>query len=242
MYLEYFASLPPDAGVRNCGGARALLARLHDEAAKPDQFDLRLLHLTKSGRPHHSPTAIRIGVRKQWLTISAVGVEAVECVQVNAPKIGGLLAQHFGAEPEQKFVHGECDLEIAASINDFRVSSLVLVRRNFEREQGGVSFQTILNDERYDHPMLIERVNHVISQGIERQSDICLLDLPPILLGDIKIHRLAPVLVKPKVYFLVGTVSFRAGLIFRGPWYAGYLQSRGYGRIVASARIATVKS
>ena len=236
VYLEYFARLPVGAALQSCGQARALLARLHGEAAEPDRFDLRLLHLTNGGQPRHAPTAIRIGARRQSLAISAVGRDAVECVQTNAPKVGAMLARHFDVDPAQKFVRGECDVQVAPSVRDYRVSSLVVVRRNFELERGGVSFQTILNEGQYEHPKLIERVSQVIAQGIERQAGICLLDPPPLVLGDIKIHRLAPVLVKPKVYFLVGAVSFRAGLVFKGPWHAGYLQSRGYGRIVSAAR------
>ena len=242
MYLEYFARLPENAALRSCGEARALLARLHDEAAEPDRFELRLLHLTGAGQPRHAPTAIRIGARRQSLVISAVGGEAVECVQTNAPKLGALLARRFEVEPEQKFVRGECDLQVAPSVRNYRVPSLVLVRRNFEREEGGISFQAILDENLYEHPRLIERVSQIITQGIERQAGICLLDLPPVLLGDIKIHRLAPVLVKPKVYFLVGAVSFRAGLVFSGPWHAGYLQSRGYGRIFKAASTAAFRS
>ncbi len=145
-----------------------------------------------------------------------------------------MLARHFDVDPEQKFVRGECDVQIAPFVHSYRVPSLVLVRRNFARQQEGLSFQTILNEGEYEHPRLIERVSQVVTEGIERQAGVCLLDLPPVLLGDIKIHRLAPVLVKPKVYFLVGAVSFRAGLVFKGPWHAGYLQSRGYGRIFAA--------
>ena len=234
MYLEYFARLPEKAALRSCGEARALLARLHDEVAEPDRFDLRLLHLTGAGQPRHAPAAIRIGARRQSLVISAVGSEAVECVQTNAPKVGAMLTRHFEAEPEQRFARGECELRMAPLVRNYRVPSLVLVRRNFEREDEGISFQAILDENLYEHPRLNERVVQVITQGIERQAGICLLDLPPLLLGDIKIHRLAPVLVKPKIYFLVGAVSFRAGLVFSGPWHAGYLQSRGYGRIFAA--------
>ena len=240
VYLEYFARLPDGAVLQGCGDGRALLARLHGEAAEADRFELRLLHLTDAGRPRHVSTAIRIGARRQSLAISAVGREAVECVQSNAPKVGALLAHHFKVDPEQKFVRGECDVQVAPTVHNYRVSSLVLVRRNFEREFEGVSFQTILNENLYEHPRLIERVNQVITQGFERQAGICLLDTPPLMLGDIKIHRLAPVLVKPGVYFLVAAVSFRAGLIFKGPWHAGYLQSRGYGRIFAAARAAAI--
>ena len=237
VYLEYFARLPDRAALQSCGHARALLARLHGEAAEQDQFDLRLLHLKNDGQPRHAPTAIRIGARRQSLAISAVGRDAVECVQTNAPKIGALLARHFEIDPAQKFVRGECDVLPAPSVHNYRVPSLVVVRQNFEREREGVSFRTILDRSQYEHPKLVEQVGRVIIQGIERQAGICLLDLPSLMLGDIKIHRLAPVLVKPKVHFLVGAVSFRAGLIFKGPWHAGYLQSRGYGRIVATALI-----
>ncbi len=240
VYLEYFARLPDNAAWQSCGQARALLARLHGEAAEQDRFELPLLHLTHAGQPRHAPTAIRIGARRRSLVISAVGSDAVECVQTNAPKVGALLAHHFNVDPEQKFVRGECGVHVAAKVHNYRVPSLVIVRRDFKRERAGVSFQEILNDNQYDHPLLIERVRDVITQGIERQAGICLMDLPPMLLGDIKIHRLAPVLVKPKVYFLVGAVSFRAGLVFKGPWHAGYLQSRGYGRMFAAAPTAAV--
>lgn len=242
MYLEYFARLPDGAVLQRCGEARALLARLHGAASEPERFELRLLHLTNAGQPQHAPTAIRIGARRQALAISAVGSDAVECVQTNASRVGALLARHFNVDPEQKFLRGECDVQVAPTVHNYRVPSLVLVRRNFERDIEGVSFQRILNENLYEHPRLIERVSQVITQGIERQASICLLDTPPLMLGDIKVHRLAPVQVKPGVYFVVGAVSFRAGLVFKGPWHAGYLQSRGYGRIFAVAPAATFRS
>lgn len=239
MYLEYFARLPERAALQSCGSARALLARLHGEAAEADRFDLRLLHLTSAGQPRHAPSAIRIGARRRSLVISAIGNEAVECLQTNVLRIGAMLAWHFDVSPAQRFVQGECDAQVSSSVRSYQVPSLVLVRRNFAREDNGISFQTILNENRFNHPKLIERVRQAVTEGIERQAGICLLDLPPVLMGDIKVHRLAPVLVKPKVYFLVGAISFRASLVLKGPWYAGYLQSRGYGRIFSTSNTAS---
>ena len=225
--------------MRVCGEARGFLAKLQGLAAGPDQFDPRLLHLTNTGRPRHAPTAIRIRAHRQSLIVSAVGYEAVECLQTNAPKVQAMLTRHLGADPEHRFVQGECDLQIAPTVCSYRIASLVLLRRGFTQEFEGGSFQKILDENLYEQPKLIARVGQVITEGLERQAGICLLDLPLLLLGDIQVHRLAPVLVKPKVYFLVGTVSFRAGLVFRGPWHVGYLQSRGYGRIVASTSAAS---
>ena len=45
MYLEYFVRVPREARLRNCRDARALLARLHEQAEPAAQFDLRLLQL-----------------------------------------------------------------------------------------------------------------------------------------------------------------------------------------------------
>ncbi|MBE7156974.1 MAG: hypothetical protein INR62_00815 [Rhodospirillales bacterium] len=231
MYLEYSARLPERAAWRSCGDARAFLARLHSEADTSERFDLRLLHLTDAGQPRHAPTAIRIGSRRHSLTITGVGREAVECVQANASKAGAMLARYFGVKQEERFVAGHCDVQAATSVRSYRISSLVLLRRGFGRDRGGHTFESILREGQYEHPALIEQVSRVIRLGIERQASICLLDLPLLLLGDIKIHRLAPVFVKANVYFLVGAVSFRAGLAFCGPWHMGYLQSRGYGRL-----------
>ena len=89
----------------------------------------------------------------------------------------------------------------------------------------------IVTQRLFDHPLLIEQIKRAVTDGVQRQADVCLLDVPPALLGDVTVHRLAPVLVKPSVYFVVGAVSFRAGWRLFGPWYVGHLQSRGYGRI-----------
>ncbi len=91
------------------------------------------------------------------------------------------------------------------------------------------------------HPMLLERVGRAVTDGIQRQAEVCLLDVPPALLGDVVVHRLAPVLVKKGVYFVVGAVSFRAGWRLTGPWYAGHLQSRGYGRIFPARSVSSAK-
>ena len=184
---------------------------------------------------------MRIGRRGRSFVISAVGTEAVECLMGNASKAGSLVARHFNVSLEENIRHGECDVRIIPKVCAYRIPSLVLLRRNFERVSNGICFRTILSENRYEHPALIEQVNRIIMDGIERQASVCLLDLPTLLLGDIQVHRLSPVLVKPGVYFLVGAVSFRAGLNFQGPWHAGYLQSRGYGRIFAVPSTSVVR-
>lgn len=242
MYLEYFARLPDAHRLRNCRNARALLARLHAQAEPTSRFDLRLLHLEADGRPRHAPTAIRIGSRARSLMISAVGRTAVECVLGEAPKVGALVARHYGIDSEQSYRQGDCELRTSTTLCTYDVPSLVLCRRNFERERGGASMRQILSGGRLDHPHLLHWVQSAVTSGIERQAGICLLDVPAWLMGDIVVHRLAPVQVKPGVFFVVGAVSFRAALRLGGPWYAGHLQGRGYGRIFPSRPPATTKA
>ena len=231
MYLEYFVRVPREARLRNCRDARALLARLHAQAEPAAQFDLRLLQLEDGGQPRHVPTAIRIGSRAQSLMISAVGSEAVTCLLDNASKAGGLVARHFGVPLEEHYHQGDCEVHIAARICSYQIPSLVLSRRHFDRGQEGGTMRNIVTKRLFEHPALLERVKCMVADGIQRQANVCLLDVPPALLGDVVVHRLAPVLVKRGVYFVVGAVSFRAGWQLVGPWYAGHLQSRGYGRI-----------
>ncbi len=99
----------------------------------------------------------------------------------------------------------------------------------------------IVTERLFDHPALLARVSRAVTDGIQRQAGVCLLDVPPALLGDVVVHRLAPVLVKTGVYFVVGAISFRAGWRLVGPWYAGHLQSRGYGRIFPSRPVVSAK-
>ena len=241
MYLEYFVRVPREARLRNCRDARALLARLHEQAEPMARFDLRLLQLENGGQPRHVPTAIRIGSRGDSLMISAVGSEAVACLLSNASKAGILVAHHFGISLDERCQQGDCDVQTAPKICAYRVPSLVLSRRRFDREQEGVSMRRIVTERLFDHPALLERISRAVMDGIQRQADVCLLDVPPALLGDVVVHRLAPVLVKTGIYFVVGAVSFRAGWRLVGPWYAGHLQSRGYGRIFPSRPVVSAK-
>ena len=241
MYLEYFVRIPREARLRNCRDARALLARLHERAEPVVRFDLRLLHLESKGQARHVSTAIRIGSRAHSLMISAVGSAAVGCLLSNASKAGALVARHFDIALEERCQQGECDVQTAAEVGTYDVPSLVLSRRHFDREQNGLSLRTVVTEGLFDHPALLEQVSRIITAGIERQASICLLDIPPTLLGDIVVHRLAPVQVKPGIYFVVGAVSFRAALHLIGPWYAGYLQSRGYGRIFPARTASPTK-
>ncbi len=231
MYLEYFVRVPRAARLRNCRDARALLARLHEQAEPEARFDLRLLQLGDEGQPRHVPTAIRTGSREQSLMLSAVGSEAVACLLSNASKAGILVARHFGIPLDERYRQGECDVQNAPKICAYQIPSLVLSRRHFDRVREGISMRKVVTERLLNHPMLLEQVGRAVTEGIQRQADVCLLDLPPSLLGDVMVHRLAPVLVKPGVYFVVGAVSFRAGWRLLGPWYVGHLQSRGYGRI-----------
>ena len=241
MYLEYFVRVPREARLRNCRDARALLARLHAQADPAARFDLRLLQLDEEGQPRHVPTAIRIGSRAQSLMISAVGSEAVACLLGNASKAGALVARHFGIPLDEHCQQGECDVQTAPKICAYQVPSLVLSRRRFDREQEGGAMRKIVTERLFEHPALLELVRRALTDGIQRQADVCLLDVPPALLGDVVVHRLSPVLVKTGVYFVVGAVSFRAGWRLVGPWYAGHLQSRGYGRIFPARPGASTK-
>lgn len=175
------------------------------------------------------------------MVISAIGTEAVGCLLSNASKTGVLVARHFGIDLEDQAEQGECEIQTAPRVLSYFIPSLVLLRRNFEREQQGISFRTIVTSGSFDHPALLDQVRRVIKAGIDRQANICLLDSPELLLADFEVRRLAPVLVKPGVYFVVGAVSFRSGIRFVGPWYAGYLQSRGYGRLFP-ARVAAMQA
>ena len=195
MYLEYIVHIPADSHLRNCRDARALLARLHAAAMPAERFDLRLLHLEADGKPRHAASVIRVGSRTDALAISAVGSGAVECVLSNAPKIGALIARHSGVPLQETHRQGECEAHPTVKLCAYDAPSLVLSRRNFDREQDGVSLRRILTERCLDHPALLRQIRAVVTAGIQRQADACLLDLPNWLMGDIVVHRLAPVFV-----------------------------------------------
>ena len=241
MYLEYFVRVPREARLRNCRDARALLAKLYERAECVARFDLRLLHLESGGQARHASTAIRIGSRAQSLMISAVGSAAVGCLLSNASKAGALVARHFDISLEERCQQGECEVQTAADVCTYNVPSLVLSRRHFDREQNGRSLRKVVTEGLFNDPALLDQVNRILMEGINRQAGVCLLDVPPELLGDIVVHRLAPVQVKPGIYFVVGAVSFRTSLRLIGPWYAGHLQSRGYGRIFPARTASPAK-
>lgn len=174
--------------------------------------------------------------------ISAVGRAAVECVLNNAPKVGALVARHYDIALEESYRQGECDAQMAATLCKYDVPSLILSRRNFDGEHNGITLRRILTERLLDHPVLLKLVRGTLESGVQRQADVCLLDVPSWIMGDIVVHRLSPVRVKPGVYFVVGAVSFRSGLHLSGPWYAGHLQSRGYGRIFSARSAAIAKT
>lgn len=235
MFSDLYLPLPDELVDKPQSARHWLAKKLDDE----DPSIISELFNYEAGHPKLSFNPFRIFANKRSLVIRTIGSAATKWWL----SIGSwTVREALGVDDASLHTGTVCAAIDKNPSNLYAVRQMVFIsHQRVQLTDGKMHFPTppnIRTGEGLDNGM-IEKISADIRRSILDQASHCDIALSPddILITDIAVSgTLNPIVVKEsndfrKLHISVKRVTFRTNLHLSGPWSAGYLLGRGYGRI-----------
>jgi hypothetical protein len=231
MFLRFSIRVPKDRVLFRYGQSRELVAKAA-QAIVDQEFARFLLWVDGSHNPRSglAPFRYTTARRGKSLDIVALGQEAVEQLLTKGHMLSSALAREFGTSPCDGREIGRCSITLGRTPTGYRIPRMIIQKYHYEEK-----FRAAEREHKSGNPSVIlcDHVAQVIGRDLVRQAELMAVDIPEeIQIGNVVLDDLKPVKVVSGRYNLSAAVRFSMSHILRGPWAAGHLAARGYGRIL----------
>jgi len=235
MHLIIDFKIPGDPRLHKTSDSRALVAKVLDGRSQDLDLVRALMHVDDAGKNRGSLSPVRFGARAQnVITLNVVGSSACEYFLRNSHRLTMALSEYFGCSIEESRHFGPTTIEDTGRWFSYHIPAFVWQR-------GPVISEDLVEAVKANaitDAALLEVVEDQLRIGIERQCDLIGVDIPELLMFELKLFRLFPVPVGKgtKRYFAAATIDFRSNVHLLGPWHVGRLCGRGYGLILPGGK------
>jgi hypothetical protein len=233
MFLRFSINVPENRTLYRYGQSRELVAKAA-QAIGDQEFVRFLLWVDESHTPRSglAPFRYTTARRGKSLDILALGQPAVEQLLAKGHLISTALAQEFGTSPCDGREMGMCSIDFGRTPIHYRMPRMIIQKYQYEKKFGAAERE---HKSGKTSEILLDHVAQVIGRDLVRQAELMAVDIPEeIQIGNVVLDDLKPVRVVPGRYNLSAAVRFSMSHKLRGPWAAGHLAARGYGRILAA--------
>jgi len=235
MYLIIDFKIPGEPGLRGTRDSRALVAKALAGRVQDDDLRGALMHMDEEGKSRGSLSPVRFGARAQnVITVSVVGSSACEYFLRNSHRLTLALCDYFHTSVEERRHFGATKIEDTGRWFSYHIPAFVWQRGPvISQDLVAAVMANAISDA-----ALLEVVEDQLRIGIERQCDLIGVDIPELLMLEIKLLSLFPVAVGKgtKRFFSAAKLDFRSNIHLLGPWHVGRLCGRGYGLILPGAK------
>ena len=190
-------------------------------------------HLTESGvcQNTNGLSPIRYGVSKTGMSITAVGEQAVECLEDNGHKLTRALSAMAGTPLRESWRRGHLGLRVTRGLNAYVLPRVLVTRQQTAR----VSVGADLSSGAFT-PALATWLAQKIRDGIERQAALVGMALPEDESPIVAVTGIEKTTGwnRDGIHFgtLVHGIQMSSNLALEGPWAVGHLCLTGNGRVL----------
>lgn len=224
MYFTHTVTWPGTAPSRY----RPLLAALVPGAGEL-QVPPSIFHYGDNKKPLQGLSPFRFSSHPRngdtELVLTAVGSHAVDTLRREAWKITHLLSASAGRPLRDKTLTGYCELRLTQTPVTYLINHLIAER--WERERGAAQNPDLI---RRKILASLEAQCALLGRALPEGVDTAIYDVRP------STKTFATPIAGGQVGIGPVEVEFDAALTLIGPWHAGSLVARGFGRILTGGR------